>query len=278
VEVPSEQQPAEPTGSAKVPRRRSTLRSVLVPSEHGGWGLTLEPVLLGLVVAPSWSGVCLGIAAAVLFLARTPTKVVLVDLHRRRHLPRTRVAAGAVGCYAAVLVACVAVPLLHAPATTWLPLVLIAPLVGTELWFDMRSRGRRLTPELAGAVGIAGVATMIVLAGGESTSVAVACWVLLSARAVTSIINVRDLVQGLHGRPRRPGTVWAGDLIALGLAGIAVSFEPAATIGAIAVAALIVVQRLLRLRPTPRAVVLGLTQTVLGLVVVAAIAVGLVSA
>ena len=266
---------SEPGSSAKIPRRRSSLRAVLVPTEHGGWGLTLEPVLLGLLVAPSWSGVCLGLAAAVLFLARTPFKIMLVDLHRHRRLSRTRMAATAVGCYALVLAGCVAVPLVHAPAATWFLLVLITPLVGTELWFDMRSRGRRLVPELAGAIGIAGVATMIVLADGQRVGVAVACWVLLSARAVTSIINVRDLVQGLHGRRRQPAAVWAGDVAALGLAAIAVALEPAALAGAIAVAALIVVQRLLRLRPTPRAVILGLTQTALGLVVVAAIAAGM---
>jgi hypothetical protein len=32
---------------------RSRLRSVALPSEHGGWGLTLEPAVLGLLVAPS---------------------------------------------------------------------------------------------------------------------------------------------------------------------------------------------------------------------------------
>jgi hypothetical protein len=170
------------------------------------------------------------------------------------------------------------VPVVQAPAATWLPLVLIAPLVGTELWYDMRSRSRRLVPELAGAIGIAGVAAMIVLADGRSAGVAAACWVLLSARAVTSILNVRDLVQGLHGRPRHPASVWAGDLVALGLAATAVAIEPAAIVGAIAVAALVVVQRLLRLRPTPRAVILGLTQTALGLLVVFAIAAGFVAA
>lgn len=277
-ELKSQQPPPGSPRSAKSPQRRSALRSVLVPTEHGGWGLTLEPVLLGLLVAPSWSGVGLGLAAAVLFLARTPFKILLVDLHRHRRLPRTRFAAGAVGCYAALLAGCVAVPLLQAPATTWLPLVLIAPMVGTELWYDMRSRGRRLIPELAGAVGIAGVAAMIVLAGGQPTGIALACWALLSARALTSITNVRDLVQGLHGRRRQPAAVWAGDVSALTIAAVVAAFEPAALMGAIAVAALIVVQRLLRLRPTPRAVILGLTQTAFGLVVVVAAAVGMVQA
>jgi hypothetical protein len=37
------------TGSA----RRATLRSVVMPVEHGGWGLTLEPALLGVLPRPA---------------------------------------------------------------------------------------------------------------------------------------------------------------------------------------------------------------------------------
>ena len=48
---------------------RSPLRAVAVPSEHGGWGLTAEPVLLGLIVAPSAAGACLGAAACFLLPA-----------------------------------------------------------------------------------------------------------------------------------------------------------------------------------------------------------------
>ena len=50
---------------------RSALRSIAVPTEHGGWGLTAEPVVLGLAVAPSIAGLCLGSAAIIAFLART---------------------------------------------------------------------------------------------------------------------------------------------------------------------------------------------------------------
>ena len=42
---------------------RPTWRTVAVPSEHGGWGLTAEPVLLGLLLAFSWSGVAVGVAS-----------------------------------------------------------------------------------------------------------------------------------------------------------------------------------------------------------------------
>jgi hypothetical protein len=67
-------------------------RAVAMPSEHGGWGLTLEPVLLGLVVAWSGAGVALGVAAFAAFLVRTPLKLVAVDLRRGRWLDRSRLA------------------------------------------------------------------------------------------------------------------------------------------------------------------------------------------
>ena len=68
-------------------------RSVAVPTEHGGWSLTAEPALLGLLVAWSMPGLALGVAAMVAFMARTPLKLVLIDRFRHRSLPRTRLAA-----------------------------------------------------------------------------------------------------------------------------------------------------------------------------------------
>src|SRR5688572_18693387 len=73
-------------------RERSPWRAVAVPSEHGGWGLTAEPVLLGLLVGFSWSGVAIGVATFLAFLVRTPLKLAMVDRRRRRRLPRTRLA------------------------------------------------------------------------------------------------------------------------------------------------------------------------------------------
>jgi hypothetical protein len=36
------------------------VRLVALPAEHGGWGLLLEPIALGLAVAPSLAGTFLG--------------------------------------------------------------------------------------------------------------------------------------------------------------------------------------------------------------------------
>jgi hypothetical protein len=73
---------------ADATHRRPAWRSVAIPSEHGGWGLTLEPVLLGLLIAPSVGGLALGIAAFGAFLVRTPLKLVFVDRRHPRWLGR----------------------------------------------------------------------------------------------------------------------------------------------------------------------------------------------
>jgi YwiC-like protein len=143
-------------------------RSVVLPSEHGGWGLTFEPMLLGLLVAWSWAGLAIGVAALLAFLLRTPLKLVLVDRRRHRWLPRTRLAA----CVAAAEVfGLVVLGLLAVAAGGWswlVPVALALPLFAVELWFDVRSRGRRLVPELCGGVGIAAASAAIVVAGDGS--------------------------------------------------------------------------------------------------------------
>ncbi|MBS1837909.1 MAG: YwiC-like family protein, partial [Actinobacteria bacterium] len=150
----------------------------------------------------------------------------------------------------------------------WWPVLVAAPLVGVELWFDMRSRGRRLAPELSGAIGISAIAAMIVLASGGSAAIAVGAWLVLSARAVASIPFVRAQVFRLHGRPRSgpPQPVW--DLAAVALLTGAVAVEHSLLAGAIAVLAVVAIQEVTALSPPPKATVQGIRQTIMGLSVV----------
>jgi hypothetical protein len=154
---------------APASKERSTLVAVAVPTEHGGWGLTVEPAVLGLLVAPSWAGVALAAAALVAFVARTPLKVALVDRWRHRRLPRTVLAERVAAIELGLLVVLVGLAFATAHDAFWLPIVVALPLVALELWFDMRSRSRRLVPELAGTIGIGSVAAAIVLADGASS-------------------------------------------------------------------------------------------------------------
>jgi hypothetical protein len=259
-------------------RERSPWRAVVVPDEHGGWGLTLEPVLLGLLVAPSLGGLALAAAAFVAFLVRTPLKLVLVDRWRGRWLLRTKRAA-AVAAVEGTVLAVLALLALRAGGGRWLvPVALATPLVALELWFDMRSRSRRLVPELAGAAGISAAAAAIVLAGGEGARLAAALWMLLAARAVAAIPFVRVQIARLrHGRgPVRNSDLATAGGLALALVAVLVDHRVAA--GAAAVAGLALLQALWVRRPPVPAKVLGLRQLLLGLAVVAVTAVGVAAA
>jgi len=257
---------------------RSLLRAVALPTEHGGWGLTVEPALLGLLVAPGVAGALLACAAVVVFVVRTPLKLVLVDAHRHRELQRTRLARRVVAVESLVLVALAVGAVLTTDGEFWWPALIAAPLVAVELWFDMRSRGRRLAPELAGAAGIGAVAAMIVLAGGESASLAAALWMVLAARVLTAIPSVRAQVMALHGRTVSPIAGRVGDAAAIALAAIAVVVDPLVLAGAIAVAVVVLLQHVSNHYPAPRAALLGVRQTALGFLVVIVTASGVLAA
>jgi hypothetical protein len=148
-----------------------------------------------------------------------------------------------------------------------------APLVAVELWFDARSRSRRLVPELAGAIGVSAAAAVIVVAGGHGTTEAIGAWLILAARSVTAIPHVRAQIARLHDRPRTPRVEALADAAALGLAAAAVAVHPPFLAGAVAVTAVVAVQRATAGSPVP-AKVLGLRQTGLGALVVIATALG----
>jgi hypothetical protein len=249
------------------PRTRALL-AVALPTEHGGWSITLEPVVLGLLVAPTGAGFALGAAAFAAFLARTPLKVVLVDRWRGRRLERTRLARWVLLVEMAALVFLVGIAVANTEAPFWWPLLLAAPLVVVELWHDMRSRSRRLVPELAGAVGIGSVAAAIALAGGESDGVAAALWVAMAARSIAAIPFVRVQLARFKGQDHH---IWHSDTaqaaaVAVVLSGRLLGEVPTAAVAAIvALAAFEVVA--VRLPPRPAAL-LGAQQVVLGLTVV----------
>jgi len=249
------------------PASRSPLRSVALPAEHGGWSLTAEPALLGLLVAWSWSGLALGVAAMAAFVARAPLKLVLVDLWRRRWLDRSRLAALVLAVEVALIAGLLVAAELGTQASFWWPFAIAAPLIVLELWFDMRSRSRRLLPELAGTVGIGSVAAATALAGGSSGGLAAALWCVVAARGVAAIPYVRTQVLRLH---RRPHARWHSDLAqAVALVAVAIGWGggdvPAASVAALALVAAV---NLVAVRAEPRPPkVLGVQQMVLGLMV-----------
>jgi len=257
---------------------RTPWRAVAIPTEHGGWGLTLEPVVLGLVIAFSWAGLAIGLAAFAAFLVRTPLKLALVDRRRNRALPRTRLATRIAAAELAVLGLLGGAALWTAGAGWLVPALIAVPLVAVELWFDIRSRSRRLVPELAGAVGIAAVAASITLAGDESWRLALAMWMIIAGRAVASIPFVRTQITRMR---RGPTPLLSTDLFQVGgvlVAFGAVAIDTRALAGAFAVTAVAIIQTIgVRREHIAPAKVIGMRQMAFGLAVVAATAVGVLA-
>jgi hypothetical protein len=249
---------------------------VAVPSEHGGWGLTLEPVLLGLIVAPSAAGCALGLAAFTAFVVRTPLKLVAVDVRRRRWLERTALAARIATAELAVLAFAAAWAVATAGRAWLWPLAVAAPLVAAEAAYDVRSHGRRLVPELCGSAGIAAVAAAIVVADGGRSTLAAGLWLVLAARAVGAIPFVRVQIVRLR---RGSGPVWQSDVaqaVALALGASAVAIDREVVAGAAALVVLAVLQSAwVRRAPMPPKR-LGMRQLALGIALVLVTGLGVV--
>jgi hypothetical protein len=181
-------------------RGRVRLRTVALPTEHGGWSLTLEPVALGLLVAPSLAGLFLALATTGAFLSRHPFKIVTGDRRRGRRFPRTAYAEAFLLLYGGIaLASALAAAATAASYAFLLPLLLAAPFVAVQLAFDAKGGSRALAPELAGSVGLAAVSASIALADGWTLPAASALWALVAGRAAPSILYVRARLRLLHG-------------------------------------------------------------------------------
>ncbi|HLM56392.1 MAG TPA: YwiC-like family protein [Pyrinomonadaceae bacterium] len=179
---------------------RVRLRTVALPNEHGGWSLTLEPVVLGLAVAPSPAGLFLAVATLGAFLARHPFKIAAADWRRGRRFARTAAAERFLLLYGGVALASALAAAATAGSYAFLlPLLAALPFASAQLAFDAGGRGRTLLPELAGSFGLAAVAASIAMAGGWPLAASLGLWAVLAGRVVPSILYVRARLRRLYG-------------------------------------------------------------------------------
>jgi len=193
------------------------LKSVALPAEHGGWSMLGEPLVLGMLVAPSWAGLGVGLLAVGAFLLRHPLKLALADARRHRRGPRTALAVRFVLCYGTVAGAGLALAATGRPGF-WLPLLLAAPLGVVQLAYDSAHHGRRLLPEMLGALALGSVAAAEMRAAGSSLALALAAWAMLATRAVAAVLYVRTRLRRDRGLAADPAPALASHAGALVIA------------------------------------------------------------
>ena len=191
---------ATPTTFAP-PVRRPALRPLALPTEHGGWGLLFEPIVLGLAVRPSWGGALVAVAFLAAFLTRQPLRLALQDALRARAYPRTRWCWMFAAAYALVAALALGSAVYVAGWTIVIPLGLVVPLGVMQILYDANNRSRALLPELGGAVAMASSAAAIALAGGMRVLPAFALSGIIVARGIPTIVYVRTLLSRAHGKP-----------------------------------------------------------------------------
>jgi hypothetical protein len=203
-----------PTLSPATAPKAVPLKQVALPAEHGSWSLVIEPILLGLLVAPSWGGLALAVAAFALFLLQRPLTIAWGDWRRGRQYARTRVARRFVWLYAALAVAAGLVGLWLVGWRPLLPALAALPLLGVYLWFSRRP-GRSWQAELTAPVAFSAVAAAIALAGGWAMIPALALWAVMSARSVPAILFVRARLRLDKGKPAQIAGAIAAHVVAV---------------------------------------------------------------
>lgn len=208
-----------------------TLRPIALPSEHGGWGFLFEPILLAMIVAPSWTGALVALAFLFGFLVRQPLKFALQDALRGKRYPRTpwcwMFAAG----YATAAGLALSVALVLEGPALLIPLGFAAPLATTQIVQDAANKGRSLFAELSGATAMTSSAAAIAMAGGMPLVPAFALAGIAVARLVPTIVYVRTLV--LRSHRKEASSTPPLMLHAAATAAVAAFAPPAATIAMI---------------------------------------------
>ncbi|MCX6951573.1 MAG: YwiC-like family protein [Verrucomicrobia bacterium] len=260
-----------PDLSAAAPRTTLSARppaSIFLPKEHGSWALALEPLALGLLVAPSLPGGALALATVAGFFARRPLKTLLAPGARPAgRIAEARVAlaiwAGAAALGFGETVA------LAGFAGLW-PLALVAPLAALFVYFDRQNAGRAAVAELAGSTAFALLPAALATLAGWRAPAALALAALMLARSVPTILSVRASLRRAKGEAVSATVPLASAGLALLAVGALIAFGWVPRLTVICVILLLIrtLWFVSPLRPSWSARRIGMAEAVLGVVCV----------
>jgi hypothetical protein len=162
-----------------------------LPKEHGSWSLALEPVALGLLVAPSIAGSALAIAVIAGFFLRRPLKIFMRESdYERWKIARNSIFILTVIAFAGLILA------IKIGGFEKLWSLIPATLAGLAFaWFDSRNENREGAAEIFGALAFGILpATFAILAGWNFVA-AISLAVVMLARSVPTVLFVRTYLR-----------------------------------------------------------------------------------
>jgi hypothetical protein len=250
--------------------RKTALRPLALPVEHGGWSMLFEPIVLALLVAPSFAGSLIAAAAVLAFLARHPFRLFVQDARRRRRFPRTAICAWLALAYAGTSSIALFAAVAMSGSRVLLPLVAGALLALTQFALDVRQRGRSFVAEICGACATATTAAAIAVASHRTWEVALALALLAASLTLPAILFVRAVLR--HERRTTTMVLHGAAVI-----GAAILWQRGLTPAvAIAVMAMLFVRAAIGLqaKAAPSAKIIGMREAIAGAAAVLIIAAG----
>lgn len=251
-------------------------RSIALPIEHGSWGFLFEPLVLGIIIAPSIAAGFISVMIVGAFLLRQPLKFLVGDIRQRRNLPRTAIAKRFVLIYSSIAATGLIGTLLTAPIISLLSFAVVAPLAVYLIVQDAARQTRELVPELLAATVLSATPASMVIAGGGGWPLALALSAIMLARLIPSIVYIRNRLRLEKGKDYSAIAPIIVHVIAIGLIGLLAYYDLAPVL-AVAILTVLLVRAtigLSRFRHKVPAKVLGIWEVIYGVLTVAAVSVG----
>ncbi len=185
---------------AITPARNVRLRQIALPTEHGGWGFLLEPLVAGLAISFSSGAPWIAVLTIGAFLLRRPLKVIFVDRLGMKNPARARAAVAFALLYATIFAVGLSLTLITVGPRPLLPFIFVLPFAIIQIYADVCRQSRHLSPEITGAIAISASIAVMALADGAAWITAVALWTIFVARLIPSILYVRERLRLEKGK------------------------------------------------------------------------------
>lgn len=179
--------------------KKLQLTKIVLPSEHGGWSLVLEPVVLGLLVAYSLIGLLLGLSFLFLFLLRHPLRLVIADIKKKRLFIRTYTAGIVSAIYFIISTFFFITAIIQTNIIVVYPILFAVPFFMIYVIIDIFIQKRALLSELSGPLALGSIAPSIAMANDWLLFPALGLWAIIIFRLIPSIFYIRvrlDLEKG----------------------------------------------------------------------------------
>lgn len=166
-----------------------------LPKEHGSWSLALEPLALGILVAPSAAGGALLLAAVAGFFLRRPLKLILLG----KTDPRISSASTVIIALSIIAAASFGVAAAFGGVKNLWPLIPAAIAGIGFAWFDSRNEGREGAAELCGAIAFGILPMTFAMLAGWSAGASAALAAVMLVRSVPTVLYVRTYLRRNKG-------------------------------------------------------------------------------